>query len=103
MMEKEIPEPLKGAIKFGLQVESLGSHFTNNMRIYLAMTEGKGELFRRQFAHAILHDTITPEQYTALTNDTRFPDQELLNYWLRDVWSRLYADAPVTEDPVPGS
>lgn len=91
-----IPKTLEHTIKFGFQVEMLGSHFTNTLRAYLALTEGAAEEFKRQFRRAILQRSITPEQYATLTGDTRFPTPDTLDYWLRDVWSRLYHDEPIT-------
>jgi hypothetical protein len=93
----EIPEPLKSVFKHRFPVEVQGRDWVKNVLDYLPYTEEGGRVFRRQFAHAILHRTVTPADYRALTRDDIFPTDEELYAWFQEAWNMLYDNAPVAE------
>ena len=93
-----IPEPLRSVLEYRFNVEIQGRGWIDSIRDYAALTGEGGRLFRRQFAHAILHESISPEDYSAVTQDPNYPTTEELYERLREVWAWLYPNAPVTED-----
>ena len=97
-MTDAIPEPLRSVLEARFNVEIQGSGWMNTIRSYAATTGEDGRLFRRQLAHAILHQSISPDDYYAVTQDPNYPTVEELYERLREVWARLYDNAPVTED-----
>lgn len=54
----------------------------------------RNALFRRQLADAIIHKTITPQEYRDLTGED-FDTQQDLENWLRELWLYLYGNAPI--------
>jgi len=98
MMPDAIPEPLRSVLESRFNVEVQGSGWIDFIRSYAAGAGDEGRLFRRQFAHAILHQSISPEDYSAVTQDPNYPTAAELYERLREVWARLYNNAPVTED-----
>ena len=97
-MPSAIPEPLRSVLESRFNVEVQGSGWIDFIRSAASASEDGGCLFRRQFAHAILHQSISPEEYSAVTQDPNYPTAEELYERLREVWARLYNNAPVTED-----
>jgi len=97
-MPSAIPEPLRSVLESRFNVEVQGSGWIDFIRSAASASEDGGRLFRRQFAHAILHQSISPEEYSAVTQDPNYPTVEELYERLREVWARLYNNAPVTED-----
>ncbi|HVE41479.1 MAG TPA: hypothetical protein VNM14_16415 [Planctomycetota bacterium] len=82
--------------RFNVEVQGRG--WIDFIRNYAATTGDGGRLFRRQFAHAILHQSISPEDYYAVTQDPNYPTAAELDERLREVWAWLYDNAPVTEE-----
>ena len=97
-MPGTIPEPLRSVLESRFNVEIQGRGWIDSIRNYAATTGEGGRLFRRQFAHAILHQSISPEDYYAVTQDPNYPTAAELDERLREVWAWLYDNAPVTED-----
>jgi hypothetical protein len=97
-MPSAIPEPLRTVLEGRFNVEIQGRDWIDTIRCYAATTGEDGRLFRRQFAHAILHQSISPEDYYAVTQDPNYPTAAELDERLREVWAWLYNNAPVTED-----
>ena len=93
-----IPEPLRSVLEYRFNVEIQGSGWMDSIRAYASLTGEGGRLFRRQFAQPILRQSISPEDYYAVTQDPNYPTVEELYERLREVWDRLYAHAPVTEE-----
>lgn len=98
VMPDAIPEPLRTVLERRFNVEIQGRGWIDSIRAYAATTGEGGRLFRRQFAHAILHESISPDDYYAVTQDPNYPTTAELYERLREVWARLYDHAPVTED-----
>lgn len=97
-MSDTIPEPLRSVLESRFNVEVQGSGWIDFIRNYAATTGDGGRLFRRQFAHAILHQSIAPDDYYAVTQDPNYPTAAELYERLREVWAWLYDNVPVTED-----
>ena len=97
-MPSAIPEPLRSVLEYRFNVEIQGSGWMDSIRSYASLTGEDGRLFRRQFAHAILHQSISPDDYYAVTQDPNYPTAEELDERLREIWDRLYDHAPITED-----
>jgi hypothetical protein len=97
-MATEIPEPLKSVFKHRFPVETQGRDWVAFVYDYLPYTPEGGRLFRQQFAHAILHETVTPEQYRALTGDDVFGTKAELYEWFREAWGMLFPNTPISED-----
>jgi len=97
-MPSSIPEPLRSVLEGRFNVEIQGRDWIDSIRAYAATTGEDGRLFRRQFARAILDQSITPEDYYAVTQDPNYSTAEELYERLREVWAWLYNNAPITED-----
>ena len=97
-MADAVPEPLRTVLEGRFNVEIQGRDWIDSIRTYAATTGEDGRLFRRQIAHAILHQSISVDDYYAITQDPNYPTAEELYERLREVWGRLYDNAPVTED-----
>lgn len=97
-MPCEIPEPLRSVLEYRFNIEIQGRGWMDSIRAYAALTGDGGRLFRRQFAHAILHHTLSPDDYYAVTQDPSYSTAEELDERLREIWARLYDGAPITED-----
>lgn len=95
MQTKIALEPLADMLHRYFNVNSFNSRWPDNLKIELSKNPQKAEQFRRQLADAILHDTITPEQYEQLT-DEDFDTQEELSKWLASIWHKLYGDQPLS-------
>lgn len=52
----------------------------------------KSTLIRKQLINAIENQTITPEQYKALTGENEYTTQEELQSWLRELLSIIFPD-----------
>jgi len=98
IMPDAIPEPLRTVLEGRFNVEIQGRDWMDSIRSYASTTGEGGRLFRRQFAQAILHESISPEDYYAVTQDPNYPTAAELYERLREIWARLYENAPVTED-----
>ena len=97
-MADAVPEPLRSILESRFNVEVQGRGWIDFIRNGAAAVGDGGLLFRRQFAHAILHQSISPEEYYAITQDPNYPTAAELDERLREVWARLYDNAPVAED-----
>ena len=97
-MAGPIPEPLRSVLEGRFNVEIQGRDWIDSIRAYAATTGEGGRLFRRQFAHAILHESVSPDDYYAVTQDPNYATAAELYERLREVWARLYGNVPVTED-----
>jgi hypothetical protein len=53
----------------------------------------KAQLFKRQLSEAITQESITLDEYEALTRED-FDTQEDLTKWLKSIWKLLYGDDP---------
>ncbi len=97
-MADAVPEPLRSVLESCFNVEVQGRDWIGSIRNVAARSGEDGRLFRRQFAHAILHQSVSPDDYYAITQDPNYPTVAELDERLREVWARLYDNAPVTED-----
>ncbi len=83
-----VPDPLGHFLKTYCNVDDC---LLNELSEYVSKTEAseRTQLFRTQLAEAIAKNTITPEQYEALTYED-FDSQEALNKWLKELWLEIY-------------
>jgi hypothetical protein len=58
--------------------------------------EDEAATFQQQLAEAIVHNTLTPQEYKKLTGDNEYNTQEELEIWLKELWSQLYGSTPIT-------
>lgn len=66
-----LPHPLARWLAELFHMERVGRHWADDIRsMFATQTEDNGLLLRSQFADALLHATLTPEQFAALTHDT---------------------------------
>lgn len=91
MTDTPIPEVLAYFFSTHLNVNGFTRDTFLRFRKGLAADPERAELFRSQFLHTILTDSITPAQYELLTGQD-FDSQEELNDWLREVWKTLYGE-----------
>lgn len=97
-MASNIPEPLRSILEARFNVEIQGGDWIQTILSYASVTQDGGRLFKRQLAHAILNQSISPDDYYAVTQDPNYPTYEELYERLREVWGWLYKNAPITED-----
>jgi hypothetical protein len=95
----EVPNPLASILQRYCNVKAFGAQWPKLLMIELINHKDPQheKLFRNQIAFAILHSTISPEQYEALTGQD-FDTQKDLNEWLRELWKELYGDRSVIVD-----
>jgi hypothetical protein len=97
-MADAVPEPLRSILESCFNVEVQGRDWIGTIRNVAASSGDGGRVFRRQFAHAILHESISLDDYYAITQDPNYPTVAELYERLREVWAWLYDNAPITED-----
>ena len=97
LKETKVPEPLAAIFYTYLDVNGFTEHWRDSLKHGVSQLpmEGGGDLFRNQLADAILHQTVTPENYEKLTGQT-FDAQQDLQKWLLELWEVLYGNKPVT-------
>jgi hypothetical protein len=93
-MTSPVPALLADILERYCNVNAFPEHWPQNLKIELSNNPLKEEQFRHELADAIMHDTITPDQYEKLT-DEEFDTQQELNVWLRSLWQTLYDDQPL--------
>jgi hypothetical protein len=93
-----VPEPLRSILESCFNVEVQGRDWIGYTRNVATSSGDGGRAFRRQFARAILHQSISPDDYYAVTQDPNYPTVAELYERLREVWAWLYDNAPITED-----
>jgi hypothetical protein len=94
-----VPEPLATILSLYFEVNSFTADWPASLQSYLndPASKERERLFRTQLAEAILHDTVTPQDYEKLTRED-FDTPEDLRRWLKEVWRDLYGDRPITLD-----
>ena len=97
-MTPAVPEPLRSVLETCFNVEVQGRDWIGFIRNVASRSGENGLLFRRQFAHAILHQSVSVDDYYAITQDPNYATVAELYDRLREVWAWLYDNAPVTED-----
>ncbi|WP_218082354.1 hypothetical protein [Anthocerotibacter panamensis] len=95
-MQKPLPELFLDVIERHFHMEVMGSNWQDDLRRELNNSNfpNRAEQFQKQFAEAILYQTITPEQYSELT-EQEFETPEDLEAELRELWHAFYGDKPV--------
>ena len=58
----------------------------------------KVELIREQLINAIENTTITPSQYKELTGENEYSTQEKLQSWLRELFTMIFPEEPISSD-----
>jgi hypothetical protein len=61
--------------------------------------EDEATLFRNQLAEAILEHTLTPASYKEITGDNEYNTQDELEDWLREMWTEIYGNEPISPAP----
>jgi hypothetical protein len=97
MKDEAIPELLTSVLRRHFNVNGFERDWVETLHSELNWSgePERAQLFRQQLATAILHNTITPEQYEELTEED-FDTQAELKQWLRDVWKKLYGNEDIT-------
>jgi hypothetical protein len=93
----KLPEPLRTVISTCFDIELFWHSFPSGVHEYLAGDAAKAQLFKEQFAEAILNSTMTVDQYRRLTGKALASDREL-SRWLRQLWGEIYGEEPIPGD-----
>lgn len=65
--------------------------------LYHPKAHDRAHVFRRELARAILHSTISPDDYERLTRES-FDTQEEVNARLREIWRGVFGSDPIREE-----
>ena len=97
MSAEPIPDPLARYLRICCNPNS--SELLDELR-HMMMHEvapGVEPQFRRQLAHAIMHSTMTPELYKAITKDNEYVTMEQVQNRMVEIWHAVYGDAPIQD------
>jgi len=94
MRKTNVPEPLATILYTYCNVNAMTEHWVDSLKIGIRHSESQGRLFRSQLANAILHRSITPDDYERLTEED-FDSQDDLQAWLRELWPQLHPYTPL--------
>lgn len=97
MQEQSVPELLAHILQACCHVDGGGDGWIESLQRTLNHPRfpGRGDQFKQELATAILHRTISPEEYERLT-DAAYDDQKDVDRELHDLWQHLYGNEPVT-------
>ena len=93
MKQTKVPEPLASILYTHFDVNAFTPDWPTSLQHELARPESREreQMFRRQLADALLHRSITIEDYERLTGED-FDTEDDLQRWLAEVWKRLYGE-----------
>ena len=87
--ENTVPEPFRSILATVFEAEAFSGTWREELRQCECEAPGNAALIQRQWADAILNDTVTPAAWRALTGE-RTGSQDGVRIFLRDVWLRYY-------------
>ena len=91
----KVPEPLASILEAYFNVNAYTSDWLESFQFVLSRPDSKSrereQQFRRQLADAVLHRSVTKEDYELLTGED-FDTQDDLQRRLEEVWKQLYGD-----------
>jgi hypothetical protein len=90
----KVPEPLASILRTHFNVNAFTSDWPASLQRELNRPESREreQAFRHQLARAIVHRSISVEDYEELRGED-FDTVDELQQWLATVWKRLYGSA----------
>lgn len=90
------PEPLAHYLRTYCNVDAVDIEALRE-QILRPKLPDRAAAFREQLARTIVHGTLMPQDYEALTRED-FDSPSDLNKWLRKLWACIFGDEPIPGD-----